>query len=88
MTTPALELKIAAKDAEIWDMLNKWEDFKRIHERLSEIERLMRLTEIERLESIPELEEEYCDSGMIPKHYELGVVFGFWTQEDLIEWEC
>lgn len=76
MTTPALELKIAAKDAEIWDMWIKWADFKRIHERLNEI------TEA----GIPaELEEEYGD--MVPKYYELGVKVGLWTQEDLIEWE-
>ena len=76
MATPALELKIVAKDAEIWDMWIKWADFKRIQERITEINKA----------GIPaELEEEYCD--MIPKHNELGVKFGFWTQEDLIEWE-
>ena len=76
MATPALELKIVAKDAEIWDMWIKWADFKRIQERITEINKA----------GIPaELEEEYCD--MIPTYYELGVKFGFWTQEDLIEWE-
>ena len=71
MATPALELKIVAKDAEIWDMWIKWADFKRIQERITEINKA----------GIPaELEEEYCD--MIPKYNELGVKFGFWTWED------
>ena len=72
METPQLKLKIKAKEAEMERMWRSWWDFKRLHERLIEIDEA----------GIPEELEEEWESNL---HYYniLGIEFGFWTREQL-----